>query len=187
MKKKIVTIKTLGLLLFLLCSVCLYYSCKTNNCSDYEITQQEIAFLSAYNQGDIAVFKNDSTGIYDTMHVTDKSYGTMYYYEPCNQSVNVALSVDYDFSHINGGTIQIIHVESPEIVFFGGGYVFELDGSSQSMFINGINYNDVFVTSIDSTTISSINHNKVPWKINYSKSKGFVRFYMVNGQTWSKL
>jgi hypothetical protein len=64
---------------------------------------------------------------------------------------------------------------------------FLITGTLNSMTINGTTYNDVFVTSINPATIPSSYKSKTPWKINYSKSKGFIRFYMVNGQTWSKL
>lgn len=173
-------------LLLLLCIVCFYYSCNTHDCSDYEITPEEEAFLSAYNQGDIAIFKNDTTGVYDTLHVTSKSYGTGYYFEPCNQSVNDVLNAWFSFSHLKECHFQIIHNEIPKI-FYSNYIQFSLGGSLQSIIINGTSYNDVFVTLIDTTNLSSSYSNNGPWKINYSRSKGFIRFYMVNGQTWSKL
>ena len=140
--------------------------------------------MSVYNTGDIAVFRNDTTGVFDTLHVTQKGYGTSSF-ENCNQ-VNNVLNVFFTFSHINGGHIQKIHNEAPTIGVTTY-IVFPLTGLIGSMTINGTFYNDVFVTSIDSTTIPSNNKSQIPWKLAYSNSNGFIRFYMVNGQTWSKL
>ena len=171
--------------LLLLCGVCFLYSCYSN-CSKYEITQQETELLSAYNQGDIAVFKNDSTSVIDTLHVIEKDYGSTYYDEPCNKSIHDALGIQIVFSHLHDCGISIEHNKTPEIHFSYTSYEFPLSGSLQSMTINGITYEDIFITSVDSTMISTNDHNQIPWKIDYSKSKGFVRFYMVNGETWSK-
>lgn len=175
-------------LLLLLCGICFLYSCTTHHCSDYEITTEEEAFLSAYNQGDIAVFKNDTTGIFDTLRVINKDYGTTHYDNPCNDFVKTSLRAQFNFTYLEDCWFRIWHNETNIAnIAFPVCCDFSLSGIAQTLSINGTNYNDVFVTSVDSVTISSIYHNSVPWKIAYSKSKGFVRFYMVNGQTWSKL
>ena len=186
--KKISPIIKLGLYSFLLYGECFFYSCShdRSDCSKYEITQQESAFVSEYNKGDIAVFNNDTTSLFDTLHVTDKNFTTQSYSAPCNKTVSVAINVLVTFSHLYGCNVGMAHNKTPEIIY-GSQYDFQLNGSLQSMTINGTTYNDVFVTSIDSTTIAISDRNELPWKINYSKSKGFIRFYMVNGQTWSKL
>jgi len=58
------------ILLFFIC-VC-YFSCShdKSNCTQYQITSQETALLDCYNNGNTVVFKNDSTGVFDTLHVT---------------------------------------------------------------------------------------------------------------------
>jgi hypothetical protein len=100
----------LGQMLILSCVIFINYSCKPySDCYRYEITPQETAFLSVYNTGDIAVFRNDTTGGFDTLHVTQKGYGTGSY-ENCNQ-VNDVLNAFFTFSNINGAQIQIIHNE----------------------------------------------------------------------------
>ena len=187
--KKTSSISALGVYALLLCGVCLHYSCRLDrsDCSKYEITQQETAFLSAYNKGDIAFFKNDTTGVFDTLHVIDMGYGSGYYGEPCNKTVNTALNAQFSFSHLHGCGVYIWHNTIPEIIYSYTNYEFLLSGSLQSMTINSTSFNDVYIPSLDSTKITSADRNSVPWKIAYSKSKGFIRFYMVNGQTWSKL
>ena len=123
----------------------------------------------------------------DTLYVIHKEYGTTYYPQPCERLVNVSIAIICSFLHIEEwGFVSKTHNETPNI-FFHHGYFFELSGALQSMTINSILYNDVYVPSVDSTTIAPDDRNSVPWKIAYSKSRGFIRFYMVNGQTWIKL
>src|ERR1035437_2720504 len=131
-----------------------FYSCKRDksDCSKYQLTQQEAAILSAYNQGDIAVFKNDTTGVFDTLHVANKGYGNTYENDPiCNSSVNDYLFAQFISSHLAKCTVGIRHNLSPTII---NDYCeFPLNGSLQTMIINSTTYNDVFITSVDSTTI----------------------------------
>jgi hypothetical protein len=184
MKKTTGTITRLGQMVILSCVIFFSYSCYSD-CNKMELTLQETALLSAYNTGDIAVFKNDTTGVFDTLHVTQKGYGTTSS-ENCSHPVNNSLNAFFTFSHIGVYHFRIEHNKTPTISAFNG-YEFLLSGSLNTMIINGATYNDVFVTSIDSTRIPSNYKSKVPWKINYSISNGFIRLYMVNGQTWSKL
>jgi hypothetical protein len=169
------------------------YSCKpSSDCSRYEINQQEKEFLSVFNAGDIAVFRNDTTGVFDTLYVTDKSYGNPSSSENCDHSVATNLGVGFIFSNyndLNYCMVSVQHNSAPIISYpnFSSCCKFSLSGEIQSMTINNTTYNDVFTPMIDSITIPSAARHNVPWKIAYSKSNGFIRFYMVNGQTWSKL
>jgi hypothetical protein len=85
------------------------------------------------------------------------------------------------------GLIAITHNKTPQLGFTGYS-IFNLKGTQQSISINGGTYNDVYEVSIDSTLINISNtQSTIPWKIDYSESKGLVRYYMINGQAWSKL
>ena len=195
MKNEIIKISILGLLAILSCGLIFYISCRSeDDCSNCQITQQEIALLPAYNQGDIAVFKNDTTGEFDTLHVTRKS-GTL---SGCSYPCNNAGGGMFIWCSVlkNNFQIDVWHSSTPVTVNtipgigISEGYSinFLVRGTMQSNTINNTTYNDIFTTIIDSTKVlTSPPPMIVPWKIYYSKSKGFVRFYMVNGQTWSKL
>lgn len=184
------------MLTLLSCVVCLYYSCKRdhNDCSSCQLTPQEEALLPAYNKGDIAVFKNDTTGVFDTLYVTSKGKGWSGCEIPCSSTYSY-MTIDCMVLH-NNFRISISHMETPVNRIPGtlidNGYTisFREKGTIPSISINNITYNDIYIISIDSTTITVDPHdleNRVPWKIYYSKSKGYVRFFMINGQTWSKL
>ncbi|MFI5164190.1 MAG: hypothetical protein ACHQHP_02965 [Bacteroidia bacterium] len=172
--------------------ILLFYSCNRDHtdCSQCQITPQEEALLPAYNVGDIAVFKNDTTGVLDTLNITSKSGNISGCSYPCNNT-DGSMSIWGIVFH-NHFSVGVAHSPTPNntipgIGFDGANVNFPVTGSIQSMTINGTTYNDVIITSIDSTKILSASRTQVPWKINYSKSKGFVRLYMLNGQTWSKL
>jgi hypothetical protein len=91
-----------------------------------------------------------------------------------------------------------LHIENhgwtPQAWFFSSHNMYDvifydLNVPTQTVVVDGTTYNDVYSVQTDSTKIDTSNWDKqkIPWKIDYSKSKGFVRFHMVNGQTWSKL
>jgi hypothetical protein len=192
MKKTTITLTTLGLLAILSCGLIIHISCHKNDCKDCQpLSDEEKAFI-CYNQGDKIVFKNDSTNIFDTLTIYAKGIDAIYCSESCYQPY-VTLFADFSFTHLlRGGAMGIqYHKDIPKISFGGptyNSYIFPLSGSTQSMTVNGNSYNDIYSVQIDSLGIKSNGDQlKVPWKLYYSKSKGFVRFFMVDGQTWSKL
>ena len=191
MKKYTITISTIGLIALLTCGMVLYISCHKNDCKDCQpLSDEEKAFI-CYNQGDKIVFKNDSTNVFDTLTIYAKGIISENCSESCYQPY-ATLFADFSFSHLlQGGGMGIqYHNEIPKITIgaYPDSYNFPLSGNTQSFTVNNVTYYDVYIVQADS---SEINHNgdqqQIPWKINYSKSKGFVRFYMINGQTWSKL
>jgi hypothetical protein len=186
MKTKIVTIATLWLLAILWCIMIFNISCGKDIDCHCGLTPQEEAIISFYHVGNITVFKNDMTGVFDTLHMTKMGGSLTNCSDPCE---NGYLSRDFhcDFSHLKECQVIVYQNTTPYISIEGTISLFELKGQFQTMTINGDNYNDVYVPSIDSTTIADSLRNSIPWKIAYSKSNGFIRFYMVNGQTWSKL
>lgn len=194
--KKVFPINILAMLALLSCIVCLYYSCKFDHtdCSSCQMTLQEEALLPAYNKDDIVVFKNDTTGVFDTLHVTSKGKNLSTCEDPCSDTYS-SMSIWCLFLH-NNFIIGVGHSLTPVNrmpgIGISNGYSISFlgRGTIPSITINNISYNDIYIYTIDSTTIP-VNPpdlgNTVPWKTYYSKSKGFVRFYMINGQTWSKL
>ena len=154
MKKKHLNV-TKGLITLFSCLILFLFSCKPksspDDCSQNEITQQDAAILAAYNVGTTAVFKNDNTGVYDTLHVTNKGYQQTLYNEPCNKAVNTPLYTRFTFTHLYNSGVYVYHNSATEIGFSSptpsSSKVFKLNGSSQSFVINGTSYNDVIITS----------------------------------------
>ena len=186
MKKEIITITTLGLLAILSCGIIFNVSCEKETDCNCGLTPQEEAIVSFYHVGDIAVFKNDMTGVFDTMHVPRIDGFLSNCSSPC-KNADETINAYFDFSHLNECMVAVLENSTPGINISGTSFGFNLNGSMLSMTINSTNYNDVYVPSIDSTKIAVNSRSSIPWKIAYSKTKGFIRFYMVNGQTWSKL
>lgn len=189
--KKVSSIITLCVYALLLCSVFFHYSCSRDHtdCSRCQITPQEEALL-CYKQGDIAFFKNDMTSVYDTLHVTSKGPMPSGCSDPCRNTYgSISANISFSPVYLSGCDVDMAHNSTAPAISYSNPYgaYFPQSGSLQTMTINSIAYNDLYVTSIDSTKISAGFRNSVPWKIAYSKSKGFVRFYMTNRQTWSKL
>jgi hypothetical protein len=188
MKRQIIEISFLGMLALLSVGLVFYVSCDTeDNCSQYHpLSSAEEAFI-CYTQGNQVIFKNDTTNIIDTLVVKDRYIQTDHFSGHC--SVDDEVISDFKFSHLASFGLDLWHGQSPTI-WFGGvhsTYNFPLVGSFQTFTINSTTYNDVYSVQTDSTTIvSNGDKQDVPWKMYYSKSKGFVRFFMVNRQTWSK-
>jgi hypothetical protein len=188
MKKTIFTITSLGLLAILSCWLVFHVSCKKeNDCSDCYLTSEQTALI-IYMQGQKVIFKNDSTNIFDTLFVKDIGSQLSSCSSPCDQQSSHCVEV-FSFSHFNEFNFEVSTSSQIPIIYFNNlKYIFELNVPTQIATVNSSTFNDVYSVHVDSTTIVSNGDKlKVPWKIDYSKSKGFVRFYMINGQTWSKL
>ncbi|MGD0709545.1 MAG: hypothetical protein ABR968_00020 [Bacteroidales bacterium] len=191
MKKTTLTITSLGLLALLSCWLVFHLSCKKDECSGCYLTNDQLAFL-IYTKGQKVIFKNDSTNILDTLYAEGTAWGYSACSDPCNEQSGSA-QVNFTFSNLNESQFWINAGQGsssyPFIQFFGkSDYTFFINPPTQIVTVNGTTYNDVYLAQIDSTNIDSHGEKlKVPWKIYYSKSVGFVRFYMMNGQTISKL
>ncbi len=185
MKKTTITITTLGLLGLVLCGLVIHLSCNKDDCP-CSISNKQMALIS-YTQGQKVIFKNDATSILDTLYVSDKIFNLATCSYNCN-NVYENIEADISFSHIGECELDLYHA-SMLIHFKGtqdGWYDYPFNGTTYSITVNGTTYNDAHLLQIDSTTIYNLDKPTVPWKCYYSKSKGFVRFYMVNGQIWSK-
>ncbi|NTW32379.1 MAG: hypothetical protein HGB12_07110 [Bacteroidetes bacterium] len=185
MKKITITITTIGLLALLSCI-------QEKNCggSCSPLSNEELAFI-CYSGGEKVIFKNDTTNVFDTLYVDSKGTSPVNCSDPCGVP-NGSIGASIDF--LGGFSLRIDrHNQPPYLMFFGSNYAhytFVLDVPHQTITVNSITYNDVYSVQElqDSTSIiSNGDQLKVPWKIDYSKSKGFIRFYMTDGQTWSKL
>lgn len=178
--KKIIT------LIFLFLCLSFFFACNkdTTDCSTYQITEAEKSFIP-YTKGQIVVFKNDTTGIKDTLSVSQlDNYPKGSNNTTCGLTI-IGIGAEINFSAIDKSsdniTLNVYHNQTPYASIAGSH--FNLSGSFQTKTINSITYTDVYTVSIDSNGLNSI----YPWKIDYSRSKGFVRFYMKKGITWSKL
>jgi hypothetical protein len=165
----------------------LFHSCSNEIDCSCIITQEEEKLVSIYNVGDIAVFKNDTTGVTDIMHVASKGSNRSSCSSPCvNGKADVVVS--FKFSHLRECRVGVWHRATPNITFSNScsSCLFELNETLQSITVNNTLYDDVYISSIDPAQIEAGNEKEIPWKIAYSKSRGFVRFYMKNGETWSR-
>ncbi len=188
MKKTTITITSLALLAILSCWLIFHISCKQeDNCSGCAVSPQALSLLSIYKVGDIAVFKNDMTGVFDTLHVTERDEVPSSCSYPCNKGPEY-LNVHVVFTHLAECILGLYGDNSTSGIEYNS-FLCDCDGYTttiQSMTVNGTTYYDVYIPSFDSTKIPSSYRNNMPWKIAYSKSNGIIRCYMVNGQTWSK-
>ena len=177
--------KPFFLSLFLL----LLVSCKPD-CSEYELTAEEKAFIP-YNVGDKAIFRNDVTVEFDTMEIISKGVFPINPPQDCSMSLG-RMEVDFSFKKIASGVIVVRHSvnqsENKKIGFSAGKtYTFTLKGGFQTLTVNNVTYNDILIVSIDSNSIEASHIPYIPWQINYSQSKGFLRFHLRNNIIWSKL
>ena len=189
MNKSIVILTTLGIFAIILCFLVFHTSCKKEvDCSDCQLTNDQIA-LMIYTQNQKVLFKNDATNITDTLFVGSIYYEPPHCSSPCDFGTG-AIMANFTFSQLSPFCFLISSGEAFPFAQFDGSYSFNLNSSTQYVIINGTTYNDVcsIISNPDSVTIrKNGDQSKVPWKILYSKSKGFIRFYMLNGQTISKL
>ena len=153
-----------------------------------QLTDEERGWVP-YTNGQTVLFQNTSTSAIDTLQVwtkDDKKYGSS---SRCHDAV-IGLTCQLWFNAFSGGGgssvyIKVDHGQNPKVsIPSGGGGEYILNGSPQTMTVNSISYSDIYSVSIDSSTTTSAG---APWKIEYSKSKGFVRFYMKGGNIYTKL
>ena len=187
-----ITITTLGLLAILSCWFVIHLSCKKDCSTPCDLTASEKSFFSCYNNPENILFKNDVTSVTDTLVVNGMGLQTSTCSSECGTDyTSYGAIIGWPTFHPIGSIeMGVWHGNPPSIGIEGKHwYGCDLIGPTQTFIVNGTTYNDVYSVQIDSTRIDTcaIDKPKIPWKMYYSKSKGFVRFYMVNGQTWSKL
>ena len=163
MKKTTITITSLALLAILSCWLIFHISCKKeDNCSGCALTPQELSLLSFYKVGDIAVFKNDMTGVFDTLHVTERDEVPSTCSYPCNKGPEY-LNVHVVFSHLTECILGVDLNNSTSGISYAN-FICGCAGGSetiQSMTINSTIYNDVYEPSFDSTKIASGYRNSI--------------------------
>lgn len=157
--------------------------CKPD-CSHHKLTDEENSFLP-FESGMTALFENDSSGQVETLTMHEKRYwemeidgcrGTRYaaYQEtnfyPITQEYSYGLTIRVDHHH-----------EAPEIDYAGA---FNMAVPAQTLTVNSITYYDVYSAERDTTSV----YYQVagPWKVDYSKTQGFVRIHMLNGVHWNR-
>jgi hypothetical protein len=160
-----------------------FYKCsKDSNCSPCQITNSEKDFM-CMKQGDVEIFKNDSTGTLDTLKISQIEETRGNCSSPCNNSIS-GYWIQFSHTYWWNMDIEIYHLIPPKIRLFGAFsslQEFILQGPTQIIVVNGITYNDVYSIEADS------GQQATPcFKIDYSKSKGFVRFYFKDGTTSSR-
>jgi hypothetical protein len=183
--KQLLPIRLSGFILLVLFSLT-FYSCSNEIDCHCTITRDEELLLECYNQGDFTNFRNDTTGVVDEMRVKTKGRNRSSCSSPCENGAS-SVSVSIESSYIADCRMSISHGSTLKVMFAQDFYKFEPKGQLVAVTINNIVYNDVFVCSIDPYLIAPGEQSKVPWKIEHSLSKGLIRMYMVNGQTWSRL
>lgn len=168
-----------------------FYSCKKDKCIEYELTEEEKAFIP-YKKGDMAVFRNDMTGQYDTLivnYIGNVPSNNLDLPQKCSETTG-GMRASISFNHLASCEVRVFHKEIPAILFdYGIEYWFYLSGNFQTITVNNVTYNDVYSIAIDSNKIDSSSFliDILPWKIDYSKSKGFVRLYLRKNNVWSKI
>jgi hypothetical protein len=193
MKKEILKISLFFVFIILFVVILIIQSCHNDICTGQcdQLSKAEMKFI-CYDGGESIIFKNDATSVLDTLITYEKGTISVDCSAPCNKP-NGRMIEGFRLSHLGYMEIHIeSHGQTPFILFNGCApdyefYLYNLDNPSQTITVNSTTYDDVFSVQQDSVVIdSSGDKQKVPWKIDYSKSKGFVRFHMVNNQTWSK-
>jgi hypothetical protein len=184
----------LGLFSILLFGLLLNSSCyREIYCPGCKLTPEEESMIS-YKQNEKLIFKNDINYTYDTLSVYAIVWNISNCSDPCASGASSAFS-PFNFFHLSTGRIYASAGNTPFICFYktsppnnySSYYNYQLNVPTQNITVNNIIYNDVYRVQTDSIAIdSSGDRLKVPWKLEYSKSSGFIRFYMLNGETWSK-
>ena len=160
-------------------------NCSKENCDRCTITEAEKSFV-AYKGSERLVFKNDSSAILDTLQVSITP-ALAHCSEPCSDAQGSITVSIYLFHHLRNMNLAVYHDIVP--------YAYPLNSASsdlkfyfnmpvQTVLINSVSYNDVYITSIDSTMIPFAERDNTPWQIYYSKSKGFIRFRMLDKSNW---
>ncbi|HSH67668.1 MAG TPA: hypothetical protein VLB84_18145 [Bacteroidia bacterium] len=167
-----------------------YFSCGKDGCIGHcYITKEEETILSVYQKGNTRIFKNNVTGEFDTLNCISNQRRPSSCSSPCNNGVG-SMSSEFTFFnkglHLKDCSISVWSPAKPTISFGGFDLLFTLSGNLQSAKIGNEMYDDVYIMLIDSTAIPLAERDHIPWEIIYSKSIGFIRFQMTNGQSWNK-
>ena len=193
MRTQSIKITLLVLFVVVLFGILLNSSCFTEiTCPGCKLTPEEESIC--YSQYEKIIFKNDVTNFLDTLSVSGIFRNASNCSDPCEKGASSAYS-PFSFVHLSFGSVYATAGGTPFIGFYKTAssyfdapfYYFQISVPTQTITVNSITYNDVYRVQTDSTAIDSIGDRlKVPWKLEYSRTRGFIRFYMLNGETWSK-
>jgi hypothetical protein len=178
-------------LFFLLTPVFIISGCSPK-CQESDALPQSVYDFGKYQGGEIEYFKNSVTNIIDTLHVGRKNTYKAGMEKPCQ---NVVGGLSQYFALWGGysnnsyqGNLNITRNMVITIGFsWGGSAAYSSFSTPQTVTLNNITYTDVYVTSMDPIAITTEEAPHLPWKIEYSKSAGFLRFYMKYGDVYAKL
>ena len=157
-----------------------FYSCnKCRVCSE-ALTDEEKSFICYKGTGHTALsyFKNNISGAIDSLVIDPTQGGSGL--TNCNDSEGCQAQESFYretfTTHFGSWEIAVYHNIPP---FFN--LNISMDMPTQTFTVNNIEYNDIF------SIVTATNNNQHCWKLYYSRSKGFVCFFMEDGSYWYKL
>ncbi len=199
-------LKSYGNKLICISLTLIFFSC--NKCHSYEgdpkqhenilPTAEDLTWVN-FNNGDSIFFKNNLNQ-FDTMMIKIiEDYGS-YEYGPHYGVFNSCETVKYpvqtlvyfgDTIHfLNGPSIYSPNSNSNIPVEFGwtdfqqvNHYVILTNSTFNSINIDGILYDNVYIQSFDTMSVSS----GFVWQVFYQKEKGILRFDQTGGIKWERL
>lgn len=163
--------KQFFLFIMMICTLC---TCQEIDCDYYKVTPSEEEFLH-YTPGDIALFKNDSTGTIDMVRALSLGGETCGCDYPCGK-VKGGASLHLRMLHLGTAGFTIRHNRLATI--WGIGEYTIRDAERMKAF-NGTYFFDVFKFQSDNK------YTNGPNAIYFNKKYGFIRFEMQNGGSWT--
>ena len=158
------------------------YSCtKCRLCSE-ALTDEEKSFVCYKGTGHTALsyFKNNISGAIDSLVIDPNPNQGAEGTTDCNDSEGCqpqeSFYTDAFTTQFGSWEISVYHNAPPHIY-----YNISMDMPTQTLTVNGIEYNDVF------SVLTPANNNQHCWKLYYSRAHGFVCFFMEDGSNWYKL
>ena len=172
-------IKTI-LFLFSLQLLFLFNSCDTkcDPCQD-ALTDEEKSFICYQYKSTnllpytVAYFKNNISNAIDSLQITQfedyRACDTRQGCQPKSESQGTTLK-----NQLGSWRILVQHNFTPLL------NLYSLDIPTQTLTVNNLQYSDIFSIQTNST------NTQFPTNIYYSRSQGFIAFFMRNGSIWIK-
>jgi hypothetical protein len=169
----------------------LFADCGKRCEDEYETcTSKDLSWLCYYGHETLIFKRND--GIYDTLTASERDFRFTQLYPALHDNIHCgkygqSVSVTISGKHIRA-SLETLSFDAPRI-YIDSGQIYGLGGRTpeNNIVINGLSYNDIYISNNhDTSQLAALSYPKI-WRIYFNKYFGLLRMDCTKGLYWEKI